>query len=434
MTPRGVLALTQYTAGRDPGSCNDEAVRLASDVQAVGIMAVSFADVNGDGHADAVVALGNETAAVLWNDGNDVWSSKATLPVSPGALLALSVGDFNGDGGVDVVFAGSANASTLLLHTGVNGLVPHSGTTAALATLGTVSATAAVDVNGDGWLELWTVSSAGCVVLSGPQRSPVTASRELCGVGGFLRGSVAVGDVDNDGDVDAYVCGLAQSNATAVSVLLLNSGSGEYAVAADRVPAAKTVPCWSVGFGDMNGDGTLDLFMSLRASQSSLVLNNGSGWFLDAVNVSTPVTVVVAVAVDVNGDGVDDVPAAGYLSSPSSPPATTVAIRPLGRNGGWNQFGAVVCVYATGSGARLGCRVVDGGGGSHGQGVYDVTVALADTADVSHGVDVTVGFTNGHLHSADTASALGAIDVTLAQRTCCVPIHAVLGLSMFRGT
>ena len=133
--------------------------------------------------------------------------------------------------------------------------------------------------------------------------------------------SVAVGDVDNDGDLDLLV---ANANDGTVSVRL-NNGAGIFGGGSD--PAVGSSPS-SVALGDVDGD--LDLLTAnATANTVSVRLNNGAGVFGGGSNPavgSGPVGVAVG---DVDGDGDLDLLTANINNS-------TVSVR---LNNGSGTFG-----------------------------------------------------------------------------------------------
>ena len=113
--------------------------------------------------------------------------------------------------------------------------------------------------------------------------------------------SVAVGDVDGDGDLDLACGNWGQSR------LYENDGTGRFSdVTASRLPTASlTTSC--IAFGDVDGDGDLDLVLGNDfGNQNRLFLNDGTGTFTDATALQLPVdsdnTLAVALG-DVDGDG-----------------------------------------------------------------------------------------------------------------------------------
>ncbi len=125
------------------------------------------------------------------------------------------------------------------------------------------------DYDGDGRLDLYLVqghddSARGYAAgrqgnvlyrnLGDGKFRDVTAQ---AGVGSRLYGSgLAVGDIDNDGDIDLYVTNYGPN------VLYVNNGDGTFTDA--TVKSGTLSPLWSTGaaFADINGDGLLDLYVS----------------------------------------------------------------------------------------------------------------------------------------------------------------------------
>ena len=112
---------------------------------------------------------------------------------------------------------------------------------------------------------------------------------------------VALGDIDGDGWVDVYFCGLERGNA-----LYRNLGNWRFR----DVTASASVACsnqFSTGcaLADMDGDGDLDLLVNSLGGGTRLLLNDGKGRFTEKVNsglVRQFGATSMALA-DVNGDG-----------------------------------------------------------------------------------------------------------------------------------
>ena len=172
------------------------------------------------------------------------------------------------------------------------------------------------DIDGDGDLDV----AVGVFPQSGGQTFRIYAND---GRGGFTdvtpaglpipvggTRSLAFGDVDGDGDLDLVVGGYSYPGAQ--NRLLINDGTGaftEQTVA--RLPVRQD-PTAAIAFGDVDGDGDLDLIEGNGGSYGSggwrnrLLVNDGSGVFTDVTTSQMPnvtdMTSALAVG-DVDGDG-----------------------------------------------------------------------------------------------------------------------------------
>jgi len=115
--------------------------------------------------------------------------------------------------------------------------------------------------------------------------------------------SVAIGDVDNDGNPDLVVANL---NSSSISVFH-NTGSSF----SSKVDFALAGTPNSVVLADMDGDGLLDILAPNRFSNSTSVLLNtnsvaGTISFASKADFSTGVQITYTEAADIDGDGKQD--------------------------------------------------------------------------------------------------------------------------------
>ena len=88
----------------------------------------------------------------------------------------------------------------------------------------------------------------------------------------YYAAGVAAGDIDNDGDVDLYVVG----GNTVPNALYLNNGNGTFVDVAEEYGV--DLVHWGSGpaFGDVDGDGDLDLFVSAAYFNPVFMFENDS--------------------------------------------------------------------------------------------------------------------------------------------------------------
>lgn len=113
---------------------------------------------------------------------------------------------------------------------------------------------------------------------------------------------VAVGDVDGDGDLDLVTANFGSNN---VSVLL-NNGQGSFSAAASSPFAAGPNPD-AVALGDFNEDGNLDLVTAnigqfSQGNTVSVLLGNGNGSFGSATDFTVGTSPSSVAVADFNRD------------------------------------------------------------------------------------------------------------------------------------
>ncbi len=313
VVPRGVAGHAWVEVSR-PGSRSAldagytyEALRLgfvdvtpsqlaALPVDGAGIVAV---DADRDGRPELIQAVRREGVLVYPNAGKGVFTAPLRLsPLQPapadagvdaGQGAALDVraavpGDFDGDGSLDLLLCAAGRAQSQLWRgNGKLGFAPVPADQQP-AVFGVEPSAVASDLDGDGDLDLIALGSAA--TASGPAQvlvlvndgrgrfSEVTAAR--LGAPAFDAPGVALGDLDGDGHSDLFFSG-----STDVSRVYLGDGRGFFQRAApDALPNdSKPMGGWPA-LGDLDADGTLDVFVP-AAAQDKLLFNDGTAHLAD---------------------------------------------------------------------------------------------------------------------------------------------------------
>jgi hypothetical protein len=237
---------------------------------------VTFGDLDGDNDLDAFVA--NDGGNKVWlNDGNGNFiDSGQSLGTSYSGVAAL--GDLDGDNDLDAFVANgdwyaSGQANKVWLNDG-NGNFSDSG-----QSLGGTSGSQDValgDLDGDNDLDAFVANYVG------PNKIWLND-----GNGNFSGGQdlsdkasegVALGDLDGDNDLDAFIANFyGQAND-----VWLNDGNGNFI---DSGQSLGTSNSWDVVLGDLDGDNDLDAFVAnsdANGGANKVWLNDGNGNFSDS--------------------------------------------------------------------------------------------------------------------------------------------------------
>lgn len=259
---------------------------------------ISFADIDNDGDLDIAFANGGNFGSpgtpqmlrIYINNGVGIFTDETIARTGGLTFRARGVefGDIDNDGDVDIVVANDFNALPgLLINDGAGFFTNEAHDRLPPITMSSTRGQFG-DIDNDGDLDLY-FTNGGAVNRFGCGQNRVyindgngfftdeTASRHP--LGNVCEPQDAIfGDYDGDFDLDIRT----GSTASDQSKLYRNNGAGIFSDASNLVPADSN--CYSYDFGDINGDGLLDLLGANGGTGNSeiLLLNNGHGF----INVS----------------------------------------------------------------------------------------------------------------------------------------------------
>ncbi len=280
---------------------------------------VLLGDVDGDADLDVLSANSSEQHRLYRNDGATVFADVTfLLPANPSAPTALAFGDLDGDGDLDLLGPG-----LLYLNNGAGFFSNASGQVPSPTSF--LGALAVGDLDGDGDLD--GLLGGFAPFFPSPSPMPLTVY-ENDGTAVFTQTtlpvaaqatSLALGDLDGDGDLDALVGTQGSSGKFFLNLgqnlVALNDGAGGFS----SVPTSLDAPpstTFDVALGDLDGDGDLDGVVGnihLQGQTNQVYLNDGAGTLRDSTGQVSPMpTNVAAVALgDLDGDGDLDAFSAG---------------------------------------------------------------------------------------------------------------------------
>jgi len=400
---------------------------------------VAVGDVNGDGKPDVVATndcvngtCTNGAVGVLLGNGDGTFQAAVTYGTGGFNPDAVALADVNGDGKPDLLVANfclDSSCGTL----GIIGVLLGNGdgtfqTAISYGSSGYFPLSLLVgEVNGDGRPDLLVANfcrdsfcaTNGTVgVLTGNGDGTFQAARAYQS-GWSAADSLAVGDVNGDGQLDLVATHLTadSSGATSGTVgVLLGNHDGTFQTAETYDSAGFGTD--SVALGDVNGDGKPDLVVANSCGTDPLCANgsvqvligNGDGTFQTAASYSSGGYFAYTVAVaDVNGDGKPDLLVANNCAQ--RPCFGTDGIVSVLLGNGDGSFQAPV-TYDSGAPGTVSAVVAD----VNGDGKVDLLVAngCADTNCSTGGVGVLLGNGDGTFQPAKIYGSGGSNTISLA--------------------
>ncbi len=301
---------------------------------------VSLDDVDGDGDLDAVVGnrpgntdYSGEPNAIWLNDGAGHFTDTGQRLIGSHGTKwdvthAVALGDLDSDGDIDAVFGNAIpSLNTVWLNDGagqyeLHGEVhmkPHNQFDYSVS-----MSVALGDLDSDGDLDAyvgnccrgeWIVSSANKIdargfsdaynmvwLNDGDGRLKDSGQR----LGNWATGAVALGDLDGDGDLDAFEVnqGIRSEFIDSVTdnMVWLNDGTGHFADNGQRLGHSDG---YAVALGDLDGDGDLDAFVGNAhfGRANEVWLNDGAGNFMGSEQRLGDENTRIVALDDVDRDG-----------------------------------------------------------------------------------------------------------------------------------
>ena len=270
------------------GNFEDSGQRLENTV-----LSATLADVDADGDLDALTANVIGVSTVWLNDGMGVFSDSGQR-LAPRGTFAFDVGDVDGDGDLDAYLARGLESPTdvLYLNDG-HGTFTDSG-----QKLDTSYTTAVrlADLDGDEDLDAFIVNGDEPNGVSQPSRvylndgtGKFTDSGQR--IGRAMSNSVELADLDGDGDLDAILANGARIFGRAIeqpNEVWMNDGSGVFTLGQGLGNAAS----YKVDLADIDNDGDVDAFVGNIGQDNQIWINtqvvplNGT---IDAVEINNAI-------------------------------------------------------------------------------------------------------------------------------------------------
>ncbi len=255
-------------------------VSLYSTGDNSGPCSIAIGDLNKDSFMDIVVANQKSTnVGIFFGCDNDTFSLQTIFPFgSESFLTTIAIGDLNNDSALDIVVSDwdDGNGNISVLYGYGNGK---------FATLKTYStgfnsyplSIAICDFNNDSRADLATVNSntADIVIMLRYKSTPFSIQTIFPTGNNSFPVSVAVGDLNNDNQLDIVVANIGTNNVG----ILLGYGDGIFGQQKIYSTGYNSLPC-SVALGDFNNDGQLDIAVAnIGTTYMGILFGYGNGTF-----------------------------------------------------------------------------------------------------------------------------------------------------------
>jgi hypothetical protein len=245
-----------------------------------GSRSASWADYNGDDHPDLLT----NNFQLFTNVGGAFRDDSSLLPRVRGGRNPEGAGwiDYNGDGRVDILITNGEHGIRLFENTGrkserFRDVSAKAGLGPKGLGVGNGDFVCFMDYDADGYADFFYNLGKGVLARNDGKRFTLDrASRLELPEPDYKRG-LAAADFDNDGDVDLFVPAARRPR------LYRNNNDGTFT---DVFPATGDPPkeedaCFAAAWGDVDGDGHLDLFVCHTSGSARLYLGDGKGRFRD---------------------------------------------------------------------------------------------------------------------------------------------------------
>ncbi|MDO9487297.1 MAG: CRTAC1 family protein [Sphingomonadaceae bacterium] len=334
--------------GRAPISGIDMVARPASGS--------SWADIDGDGDPDAFVPTQLRRADLYYRnigDGRFIADDLGSATATKGSNFSSTWADLDSDGDMDLLVGGPAleAAEPMLVFRNDAGRFVEIKDHPLNNGANNGGSVVAADFDNDGDSDVLVANSdlsRRSNLPPAPVEHPVlyrndagwkfvaTEGQGFASAARFPALSTAIGDVDNDGDLDLVVGMVGDSKGPLRDRLLLNDGRGGFVAASADFGEHRGMQA-ALALADLNGDGNLDLLAAAYDEPIGIYPGDGRGGFAGKVVIDRRHSHSSAAVADLDGDGRLDVVIGSWAETTGGQPITLLMNR-TPRCGGWTEI------------------------------------------------------------------------------------------------
>ena len=285
---------------------------------------IALGDVDGDGDLDVVTGNNGSTNKLYLNNGADpIFSdlgSGSNIGSDTDTTKGVALGDVNGDGNLDVVAGNSHQINKLYLNDGDEDPFDTASAINIGVNTGDTTAIALGDIDRDGDLDVISgdYRQTNKLYLNNRVTPPFSDLSSWIDITGDSERtySVVLGDINNDGNLDVVI-GNTDSEEGHYNRLYLNDGIGNPFDTASGIPIGSDLDyTQSIALGDIDNDGDLDIVAGneyATGTTNKLYLNNGDvadpfGDITNGIIIDTVADQTMGIALaDIDGNGGMDI-------------------------------------------------------------------------------------------------------------------------------
>lgn len=272
-------------------------------------------DMNGD-YLDDIVSITQTNVNIFYQqpNGDLVEENITTTNADFTPSWSLAAADYDRNGFTDLVYGGQDGVTIMRANSDGTGFQEISGSEYVFSQRSNF-----IDINNDGDLDLFVchdVEPNVYYINDGDNNLEFIQG----GLGDFPTGgnygSVWI-DYDNDRDMDMFIAKCGGSVERRTNQMFRNNGDGTFTEVGAETGLADPMQTWSSAWGDYDNDGDMDVFVGASSGVHKFMTNNGDGTFTDTTAESgvlaLTTTGIENTPVDFNNDGFLDIASNGNI-------------------------------------------------------------------------------------------------------------------------